>query len=96
MAFSGFSNSHSRKDILVKRIGSRDRRLMYWRNTTRQVIGPTCHYDVIDFVFVAKRRDDVTDVFYVLPSGAKTSLIEFVAERRDDVIDFYVCCHAAR
>ena len=30
-------------------------------------IGPTCHYDVIDFAFVAKRRGhyDVTDFVFV-------------------------------
>ena len=43
------------------------------------MIGPTGHYDVADFVFVAKRRDyDVIDFV-------------FVAKRRDyDVTDFVI------
>ena len=30
-----------------------------WGTSNFHVIGPTCHYDVIDFAFVAKRRDRV-------------------------------------
>ena len=31
--------------------------VVVWATTTDHVIGQTCHYDVIDFMFVAKRRD---------------------------------------
>ena len=31
--------------------------LLGWGTTAGHVIGPTFHYDVTDFVFVAKRRD---------------------------------------
>ena len=50
----------------------------HWSITTGHVIRPTCHYDVIDCVFVAKRRSLYDVIDFV-----------FVAKRRDhyDVID---------
>ena len=45
-----------------------------WRTISGHVIGPTCHYDVIDYVFVAKRRHVTMTsmILCLLPSGASS------------------------
>ena len=55
--WSGFTNSNCRQTNVKQ-----------WGVTTGHVVKPTCHYDVNDFVFVAKRRGlyDVIFVFDVI------------------------------
>ena len=54
--------------------------LSQWRTTTGHVIGPTCHYDVIDFVLVAKRRGHYDVIDFV-----------FVAKQRDIMTSLFLC-----